>query len=94
MTMNFLPLVGQLPGQASIYHTAGYNGHGIAQASAMGAIMADMILERDNPWLDTIVRKPVYLPPEPFRWLAIQALLVILTGVDRRTDKAIRKQGF
>jgi hypothetical protein len=56
--------------------------------------MADMILERDNPWLDTIVRKPAYLPPEPFRWLAIQALLVILTGVDRRTDKAIRKQGF
>jgi glycine/D-amino acid oxidase-like deaminating enzyme len=94
MTMNFLPLVGQLPGQTSIYHTAGYNGHGIAQASAMGAIMADMILERDNPWLNTIVRKPAYLPPEPFRWLAIQALLVILTGVDRRTDKAIRKQGF
>ena len=94
MTMNFLPLVGQLPGQTSIYHTAAYNGHGVAQASAMGAIMTDMILERDNPWFDTIVRKPAYLPPEPFRWLGIKSLLGVFNGMDRLIDRKIRQGSF
>ena len=90
MTMNFLPLVGQLPGRASIHYTAGYNGHGMAQASAMGTIMSDIILERGNPWLDTIVRKPAYVPPEPFRWLAIKSLLGVVNGIDRLTDMKLR----
>ncbi len=94
MTMNFLPLVGQLPGQTSIYHSVGYNGHGIAQASAMGAIVADMILEKDNPWLGTILRKPAYLPPEPFRWLGVKALLGVVNGIDRLTDKKIRSDNM
>jgi len=93
MTTNFLPIVGQLPQQKSIYYSLGYNGHGMAQSIALGQILADCMLGRANPWLDTIVRKPTYLPPEPFRWLGIRSLLGILTGFDRSTDNAIRKQG-
>ncbi|MBT4521349.1 MAG: FAD-dependent oxidoreductase [Halieaceae bacterium] len=91
MTMNFLPLVGQLSGQPSIYHSVAYNGHGVAQASAMGAIMADMILENDNHWMNTIVRKPAYLPPEPLRWLGIKSVMGVLNGMDRSIDNKARR---
>ena len=92
MTMNFLPIVGQTPGQ--LYYSVGYNGHGVAQATAMGSILADLILERPNPWLDIIVRKPAYLPPEPLRWLGVQTLVGVLNGIDRRIDRKIQKLGI
>ncbi len=88
LTLNFLPCVGQRNG--TVFHSIGYNGHGVAQACAMGDIMADAMLGRSNPMMDTIARFVPSLPPEPLRWLAIRGLLGIVNGIDRRTDRSIR----
>jgi len=88
-TLNFLPIVGRAPGSASYYYSAGYNGHGVAQATAMGDLLADLMLGRANPWHEVICRKPAYLPPKPLRYLAIKGLLGLVNGLDRRVDRKI-----
>ena len=90
-TLNFLPVVGRAPGSTSYYYSAGYNGHGVAQATAMGALLADLMLGRPNPWHEVICRKPVYLPPKPLRYVTIQGILGIVNGLDRRVDRRIRE---
>jgi glycine/D-amino acid oxidase-like deaminating enzyme len=94
MSMNFLPIVGSAPGSSSYFYSVGYNGHGVAQAATMGNLMADMILGKANPWHEIICRKPAYLPPNPFRWIGVRALLGLLKGLDRRTDRKIVREGI
>jgi glycine/D-amino acid oxidase-like deaminating enzyme len=92
MTMHFLPAVGSRGD--TIYHSIGYNGHGVAQACAMGDILADAMLGRSNPWLDTIARFVPSMPPEPLRWLVVRGLLGVVNAIDRRTDRQIREGLF
>ena len=89
-TLNFLPVVGRDPGDDSFYYSVGYNGHGVAQATAMGGLLADLMTGRRNRWHEVICRKPAYMPPKPLRYLSIKALLGIVNGVDRRVDRKIR----
>lgn len=93
MTTNFLPVVGPLEGHPNIYHSVGYNGHGVAQAVSLGAVLADALVGTRNEWQDIIFRKPVFMPPEPIRWLFAHTLLAILNGVDRYMDKRIPRLG-
>jgi gamma-glutamylputrescine oxidase len=92
MTLNFLPIVGQNAKQPAQYFCAGFNGHGIAQGTSMGNIMADLMLGRPNPWHELIIRKPIWIPPEPLRWLLIKGMLTVINGIDRHYDKQLRKQ--
>lgn len=89
MTMHFLPAVGKR--RDTIHYSMGYNGHGVAQACAMGPILADAMLGRSNPWLDTIARFVPSMPPEPLRWLVVRGLLGVVNAIDRRTDRQIRE---
>jgi glycine/D-amino acid oxidase-like deaminating enzyme len=94
MTLNFLPLVGRAADNAAYHYSVGYNGHGVAQAAAMGGLIADLMLGRANPWQQVICRKPLYLPPRPLRWLVVRALLGALVGMDKRVDRRIVAEGI
>ncbi|MFA5120299.1 NAD(P)/FAD-dependent oxidoreductase [Zavarzinia sp.] len=85
-TLNFLPLVGRHPAHDNLFHAIAYNGHGIAQATAMGPLLTDLILGRPNPWTEVICRKPAFMPPKWLRYPAVKAVLGVVNGIDRRMD--------
>jgi glycine/D-amino acid oxidase-like deaminating enzyme len=90
MTLNFLPSIGAVGRDGRLFHALGYNGHGVAQASAVGDVLADLIRGRENEWA-RLFRKPApTLPPEPFLWLTARGLLALFGGIDRITDRQIR----
>lgn len=90
MTLNFLPSIGPLGGDRRLWHALGYNGHGVAQATAVGEILADGIVGRDNEWARVFPKPAPTLPPEPFLWLTARALLGLFGTIDRVTDRRIR----
>jgi gamma-glutamylputrescine oxidase len=90
MTLNFLPSIGPLGRDGHLWHALGYNGHGVAQATAAGDILADGITGKDNEWA-RVFRKPApTLPPEPFLWLTARGLLALFGAIDRITDRQLR----
>lgn len=90
MTLHFLPALGRTGTSENIYYAVGYNGHGVAAASAMGTILADFMLGRANEHADTLARLVPPLPPEPLRWLIIRGVMGVLNGVDARIDAQVR----
>jgi len=90
MTLNFLPSIGALGTDGRRWHALGYNGHGVAQATAVGEILADSITGRDNEWARVFPKPAPMLPPEPFLWIAARGLLALFGAIDRVTDGQIR----
>ena len=93
-TLNFLPVAGRAADSHAYYYSVGYNGHGVAQATAMGGLLADLMLGKHNPWHEVIFRKPAYMPAKPLRYLAVKSLLGALNGIDRRIDRKIAAAGI
>ncbi|MGO9931601.1 MAG: NAD(P)/FAD-dependent oxidoreductase [Steroidobacteraceae bacterium] len=91
-TLNFMPVVGRMVDNPAYHYAIGYNGHGVAQATSMGALLADQLQGRSNPWHELICRKPAYMPPKPLRYLGVKALLAVVNGIDRRVDGKARRQ--
>jgi gamma-glutamylputrescine oxidase len=90
MTLHFLPALGRTGVGRNVYYAVGYNGHGVAGASAMGPILADFILDRRNEHAEALARFVPPLPPEPLRWMLIRGMMSILNGVDARIDRQVR----
>lgn len=90
-TLDFLPVVGLAPDNPNCFHAVGYNGHGVAQSTTMGGLMADMMLGRKNAWHELVFRKSGYMPPKPLRYLGIKSLLAVVNGIDRRLDRKIAR---
>ncbi len=90
MTLHFLPALGRTGRSRNIYYAIGYNGHGVAAASAMGPILAAYMLGRRNEHAETLARFVPPLPPEPLRWLLIRGMMGILNAVDARVDRQVR----
>jgi gamma-glutamylputrescine oxidase len=90
MTLPFLPLLGVTGSHRNIYYALGYNGHGVAAASAMGPMLAQFMLGRTNESIEDFTRFVPPLPPEPLRWLAIRGLLGVVNYMDRRIDRQLR----
>ncbi|MFZ4607230.1 MAG: NAD(P)/FAD-dependent oxidoreductase [Caulobacter sp.] len=91
-TLNFMPVVGRAPDNPAYHFAIGYNGHGVAQAATMGALLADLVQGVSNPWQDLICRRPAYMPPKPLRYLGIKALLGVLNGIDGYVDGKVRRE--
>lgn len=71
-----------------VAYAAGYTGLGVAAARFGGEVMLDLLDGRQTQAtrLDFVRRKPIPFPPEPFRFLGIQATRYSL-GVEDRTGK-------
>ena len=93
MTLHFLPTLGVSGAHRRIYHALGYNGHGVAAASAMGPMLADLVQGRHDQRAADFTRFVPPLPPEPLRWLAIRGMLGVVDAVDRRIDRQLRAGG-
>ncbi|MCC6765552.1 MAG: FAD-dependent oxidoreductase [Deltaproteobacteria bacterium] len=90
MTLTFLPSLGPLGADRRLWHALGYNGHGVAQATAVGEILADGIVGRDNEWARVFPKPAPTLPPEPLLWLTARGLLTLFGAIDRVTDHRLR----
>jgi hypothetical protein len=91
MTLNFLPALGVTGRHGNLHFALGYNGHGIAAASALGGAVADAVLRRPNPHAERFRRFALPLPPEPLRWLLVRGLLGVVNAIDRRIDARVRR---
>jgi gamma-glutamylputrescine oxidase len=91
MTLDFLPLCGVAGTHRNIHHGVGYNGHGIAQATYMGRLLADRVSGIANEDAGLLARRGIPLPPEPLRWLLVRGLIGLFAGMDRRVDRALAR---
>lgn len=89
ITLDFLPVLGRTGTRGNVFYSLAYAGHGIAMASYAGALLADLMLDRDGPGKTLSARRRIPLPPEPFRWLIFRALTGIFGAIDARVDRAI-----
>jgi gamma-glutamylputrescine oxidase len=87
MTLDFLPAIGRGGKHRNVLFGIGYNGHGIAQASYVGTLLAKMANGQDPGHPELLRRRRVPMPPEPLRWLGARGLLAGLGALDRRTDR-------
>jgi glycine/D-amino acid oxidase-like deaminating enzyme len=63
----------------------GWSGHGVHLATASGALLADLVLDRPNPhaalpWIRTTAPR---VPPDPARAVGLRAYLRALQWTDR-----------
>ena len=91
-TLDFLPTCGCTGKHNNIYYGLAYAGHGMAQASYMGEILAAKIAGESHPGLEVLQRRGLPIPPEPFTWLIARILVAFLRWLDKRTDRQIAKQ--
>jgi gamma-glutamylputrescine oxidase len=87
MTLDFLPAIGRAGRRDNVLFGIGYNGHGIAQASYVGTLLAKMATGEDPGNPELLRRRRLPMPPEPLRWLGARGILAALGALDRRTDR-------
>jgi glycine/D-amino acid oxidase-like deaminating enzyme len=90
LTLDFLPMIGSAGAHGNVCYGFGYAGHGLAQATYMGALLAERVHGRVHPSEAALARKERAWPPEPLRWLGAKLLAGTLAAVDARTDRQIR----
>jgi gamma-glutamylputrescine oxidase len=89
--LDFLPSLGTMGESGRIFSGLGYAGHGVAQASLMGPMLADLVLGRKHGAAAALERRAWRWPPEPLRWLAWSATFGALDLLDRRIDRLARQ---
>ncbi len=87
--LTFLPQVGRAGPHHNVFFSLGYAGHGVAQASYAGTMIADLLAGRDGPGSALWTRRNLGLPPEPWRWLVARCAMRLLEALDRRVDRAV-----
>ncbi|HUP93066.1 MAG TPA: FAD-binding oxidoreductase [Solimonas sp.] len=92
MTLDFLPLCGVSGRHRNIHHGVAYNGHGIAQATYMGRLLADRLSGVANRDADLLQRRGIWIPPEPLRWLLVKGLIGVFAAMDQRVDRALERK--
>ena len=88
--LDFLPMIGTTGDQENIHYGFGYAGHGVAQATLMGAMLSDRILGSAHECESALARRPWPWPPEPLRYAAYEAVTRVLYAIDARTDRQLR----
>ena len=88
-TSDLLPVVGATGQNRNIHFGMGFAGHGVAQATLTGAMLAERMFGQTHEW-DTLHRRHLRWPSEPFRWLAYKAITGALAAADSRTDRKAR----
>ncbi len=101
--LDFLPMIGTANDQQNIHDTIlfngpirenihygfGYAGHGVAQATLMGAMLADRVLGCAHECESALARRAWSWPPEPLRYALYGAVTRVLYAMDARTDRQV-----
>jgi gamma-glutamylputrescine oxidase len=90
LTLDFLPVLGVEGTHRNVYYGLGYSGHGVPQATLMGAMLAERIQGREHELESALRRRALSWPPEPVRWMGAKLITGVLAAIDRRTDNQIR----
>ncbi len=90
LTLDFLPALGCEGRHRNVWYGVGFAGHGVAQATLMGALLSERVLGREHEAEKALQRRVLSWPPEPLRWLGARLLNGTLAALDRRTDRQIR----
>jgi glycine/D-amino acid oxidase-like deaminating enzyme len=90
LTLNLLPALHVDGPEGNVLSGLGYCGHGVGQATLMGAMLAERVQGREHQWESTLQRRRLSWPPEPLRWTCAKILNGAFTAIDRRTDRQIR----
>lgn len=90
LTPDFLPLLGVSGADRNIHFGLAYAGHGVAQATFVGHLLALQILGREHASASALLRRQWRWPPEPLRWLAYMLINGALQAIDRRTDRQVK----
>lgn len=88
--MDFLPTLGSDDEHGNVLYGVGYAGHGVAQATLMGAMLAARVRGGEHEFEAALRRRSLSWPPEPLRWVAGKLINATLEALDRRTDRQIR----
>jgi gamma-glutamylputrescine oxidase len=85
MTLDNLPVIGELVEAPGVFFAGGWNGHGVALATSSGATVADLVMRRRSertafPW---IRGKAPRIPGDPLRALGLSAYLTGLGLADK-----------
>lgn len=88
--LDFLPMIGTTGDQENIHYGFGYAGHGVAQATLMGAMLSDRVLGSAHECESALARRAWPWPPEPLRYAAYEAVTRVLYAIDARTDRQLR----
>lgn len=86
MSFDGTPSVGVGGKFGNIYHGLAYSGQGVNLSFLFGDVIAALHQGQDHPWLATPYannRLP-FIPPEPFRWIGVQAAMKYYDWQDRR----------
>ena len=89
LTTDSLPMLGTSGPHQNVFHSLGYSGHGIAQATLLGEILAARVSGDAHELAAPFVRKRRQWPVEPLRWIAGTAALGVAKRLDDRTDRKI-----
>ena len=91
VSLDMFPTFGVGGAHNAIYHAGAYAGHGVSLSNYAGAILAPQILKDagipdatsapDLPFFYN--RKPLWLSPDPLRYLGMQAYRHALRAQDR-----------
>jgi glycine/D-amino acid oxidase-like deaminating enzyme len=76
MTRSFYPAIGRLQENEHVLCAVGYSGHGIAVASLAGRLITELWASDQSAELTYALEHavPPLMPPEPFRYLAVNGL--------------------
>jgi gamma-glutamylputrescine oxidase len=88
-TTDNLPLLGTMGPHGNVFHALGYSGHGVAQATLLGAMLAARMRGGRHELAAPFERKAWNWPVEPLRWIGAGAVLSALMYLDRRMDRKI-----
>jgi glycine/D-amino acid oxidase-like deaminating enzyme len=92
LTLDFLPVLAVEGTHRNVLYGVGYAGHGVAQGTLMGTMLAERVQGREHEWESALRRRALSWPPEPFRWLGAKLINGALTALDHRTDRQIRAE--
>jgi glycine/D-amino acid oxidase-like deaminating enzyme len=93
LTLDFLPAIGSEGPNRNVFYGVGYAGHGVAQATLMGAMLAERVQGREHEWEVALRRTERSWPPEPLRWMGAKLLNGAVRAMDYWTDIQIRRLG-
>jgi glycine/D-amino acid oxidase-like deaminating enzyme len=84
----FTPFFGRALGGRVVY-AAGFTGLGVGASRFAGEVLVDLATGEasERSRLEMVRRKPVPFPPEPFRWLVIEATRRSLAAADRNCGR-------